>query len=111
MVINIDPSDNTAAQLDAKNCAPTTSRKRGFAAMDQNHLRDVARRGGVESHRKGTAHEFDSDEARRAGKIGGEAVSRDRAHMAEIGRRGAARRYNPAETNPLDQDLATDNPD
>jgi len=45
-------------------------------------------RGGKAAHEKGTAHEFDSEEAREAGRKGGEAVSQDREHMAEIGRKG-----------------------
>jgi general stress protein YciG len=40
------------------------------------------------AHEQGTAHEFNSEEAREAGRKGGEAVSRDREHMAEIGRKG-----------------------
>src|SRR6185312_10035121 len=40
------------------------------------------------AHAKGTAHEFTSDEARVAGRKGGEAVSRDRQHMSAIGREG-----------------------
>jgi general stress protein YciG len=36
----------------------------------------------------GKAHTFTSEEARQAGKKGGHVLSRDRAHMAEIGRRG-----------------------
>ena len=66
--------------------------KRGFAAMDQNQQREIASKGGQAAHQKGTAHEFDSEEARRAGQKGGEAVSRDRNHMAEIGRKGGESR-------------------
>jgi general stress protein YciG len=66
--------------------------KRGFAAMDQNQQREIASKGGQAAHQKGTAHEFDSEEARRAGQKGGEAVSRDRAHMADIGRKGGESR-------------------
>lgn len=62
--------------------------RRGFAAMDADKQREIARKGGRAAHAKGTAHEFTSDEARAAGKRGGQAVSRDRSHMAEIGRRG-----------------------
>ena len=69
-----------------------TPAKRGFAAMDQNQQREIASKGGQAAHQKGTAHEFDSEEARRAGQKGGEAVSRDRAHMAEIGRKGGESR-------------------
>ena len=66
--------------------------KRGFAAMDQAQQREIASKGGQAAHQKGTAHEFDSEEARRAGQKGGEAVSRNRAHMADIGRKGGESR-------------------
>lgn len=62
--------------------------KRGFASMDASKQREIASKGGRAAHAKGTAHEFSSDEARVAGRKGGEAVSRDRAHMATIGREG-----------------------
>jgi general stress protein YciG len=66
--------------------------KRGFAAMDQNQQREIASKGGQAAQQKGTAHEIDSEEARRAGQKGGEAVSRNRAHMADIGRKGGESR-------------------
>lgn len=66
--------------------------KRGFAAMDQNQQREIASKGGQAAHQKGTAHEFDSEEARRAGQKGGEVVSRNREHMADIGRKGGESR-------------------
>jgi general stress protein YciG len=62
--------------------------KRGFASMDPSKQREIASKGGRAAHSKGTAHEFSSDEARLAGRKGGEAVSRDRAHMSAIGREG-----------------------
>jgi general stress protein YciG len=62
--------------------------KRGFASMDAAKQKEIASKGGRAAHSKGTAHEFTSDEARIAGRKGGEAVSRDRAHMAAIGREG-----------------------
>ena len=66
--------------------------KRGFASMDPSKQREIASKGGRAAHAKGTAHEFTSDEARVAGRKGGEAVSRDRAHMAAIGREGGGAR-------------------
>lgn len=60
--------------------------------MDSTKQREIARKGGRAAHAKGTAHEFTPDEARAAGRKGGEAVSRNREHMAEIGRRGGERR-------------------
>jgi general stress protein YciG len=62
--------------------------RRGFAAMDQEKQRTIASKGGRAAHQKGTAHQFTSDEARAAGRKGGEAVSRNRLHMSTIGRKG-----------------------
>lgn len=73
--------------------------KRGFASMDQAKQREIASKGGRAAHAKGTAHEFTSDEARVAGRKGGEAVSRDRAHMAAIGREGGHSRGARARAN------------
>lgn len=66
--------------------------KRGFASMDASRQREIASKGGRAAHAKGTAHEWTSDEARVAGRKGGEVVSRDRAHMAAIGREGGESR-------------------
>lgn len=68
---------------------PRTPAKRGFAAMDAARQRAIASAGGRAAHAKGTAHEFTSEEAREAGRKGGEVVSRTRpGHMAAIGRIG-----------------------
>jgi uncharacterized protein len=61
---------------------------RGFASMDDEKQREIASKGGKAAHDKGTAHEFNSTEAQRAGRKGGEVVSEDTGHMAEIGRKG-----------------------
>jgi general stress protein YciG len=66
--------------------------KRGFASMDEDKQREIASQGGQAAHESGNAHEFDSQEAREAGKKGGEAVSQDREHMADIGRKGGESR-------------------
>ena len=66
--------------------------RRGFASMDPSRQREIASKGGKAAHAKGTAHEWTSDEARVAGRRGGEVVSRDRAHMAAIGREGGEAR-------------------
>jgi general stress protein YciG len=65
---------------------------RGFASMDRSKQREIASKGGRAAHQKGTAHEFDSSEARAAGRKGGVTVSRNREHMAAIGRRGGEAR-------------------
>lgn len=64
----------------------------GFAAMDPARLRAIAREGGLAAHAEGKAHQFTSEEARLAGKKGGRSISRDRAYMAEIGRKGGRAR-------------------
>src|SRR5687768_2850520 len=66
----------------------TNTKNRGFASMASEKQREIARKGGRAAHEKGKAHEFTSEEARQAGRKGGERVSVDRNHMAEIGRRG-----------------------
>lgn len=70
----------------------TGKSRRGFASMDPARQREIASRGGKAAHEKGTAHEWSSDEARAAGRKGGVTVSRDRAHMAAIGREGGESR-------------------
>lgn len=47
------------------------SRGRGFAGMDKERQRQISSQGGKAAHQKGTAHEFDSEEAREAGRKGG----------------------------------------
>ena len=77
----------------ARTCWTWTRKSaRGFASMDQGKQREIASKGGRAAHAKGTAHEFDSNEARAAGRKGGMAVSRNREHMAAIGRRGGEAR-------------------
>src|SRR5688500_4654540 len=82
----------------------TNTKNRGFASMAAEKQREIARKGGRAAHEKGKAHEFTTDEARMAGRKGGEKVSVDRNHMAEIGRRGgrssATRRRANGGSNP-----------
>ena len=61
---------------------------RGFAAMSPEKQKQIASGGGRAAHKLGVAHEWNSDEARKAGKKGGQIVSQNREHMSEIGRRG-----------------------
>jgi len=41
---------------------------RGFASMDKEKQKEIASKGGRAAHEKGTAHEFDSQEASQAAK-------------------------------------------
>ena len=72
--------------------APRGRSNRGFASMDRSKQREIASKGGRAAHEKGTAHEFDAGEARAAGRKGGVTVSKNREHMAAIGRRGGEAR-------------------
>jgi len=54
----------------AKGSRQNTS-NRGFASMDPAQQREIASQGGRASHQKGTGHEWNSDEAREAGRKGG----------------------------------------
>ena len=54
---------------------------RGFASMDPAKQRAIAAEGGRAAHAQGVAHEFDSEEARAAGRKGGQARSQ-RSAMA-----------------------------
>ena len=76
--------DTTAPSTQAAN-APAAERppRRGFAAMDLDRVKAIASKGGKAAHAAGTAHQFNSDEARNAGKKGG---------MAPHVRRGGVRR-------------------
>ena len=64
---------------------------RGFAAMSPERQKAIASEGGRAAHRQGVAHEWSSNEARQAGRKGGQTVSQNREHMSEIGRKGGQR--------------------
>lgn len=93
------PRDNDVMRNNGQGSARSRS-NRGFASMDRSKQREIASKGGKAAHAKGTAHEFDSGEAREAGRKGGVAVSRNREHMAAIGRRGGEARGQSRGRNP-----------
>ena len=49
--------------------------RRGLASVSPERRSEIGRLGGIEVHRRGTAHRWNSEEAREAGKKGG-SVSR-----------------------------------
>jgi general stress protein YciG len=93
----------------------TSTKNRGFASMSTDKQREIARKGGRAAHERGTAHQFTPDEARAAGRKGGERVSTNREHMAAIGRLGgrssAGRRAQPAPEQVTDTAVQENNPD
>ncbi|HEY0054346.1 MAG TPA: KGG domain-containing protein, partial [Pedobacter sp.] len=46
--------------------------RRGFASMSPERQREIASQGGRAAHQQGVAHEWSRDEAREAGKKGGQ---------------------------------------
>jgi general stress protein YciG len=86
--------------------AMTEKKRRGFSAMDETKKREIARKGGIAAHRKGTAHKFTSEEAREAGRKGGRSAHRQgRAHKftpeeARVaGRKGGMASHSPQEAS------------
>lgn len=53
-------------------------RKTGFAVMDPEKQREIARKGGKAAAEQGVGHRFSSDEGRAAGRKGGIAVQAKR---------------------------------
>jgi general stress protein YciG len=78
-------NDNGSEPVSAENKPQEEARprRRGFAAMDRDRVKEIASKGGRAAHAAGTAHQFSSDEARNAGRKGG---------MAPHVRRGGVRR-------------------
>jgi general stress protein YciG len=86
------PEMSRASNEDSVERGQESDRKRtanrGFAAMDREKQKRIASEGGRAAHRQGVAHEWSRDEAREAGRKGGQIVSQNREHMSEIGRKG-----------------------
>jgi general stress protein YciG len=57
--------------------------RRGFASMSPEKQREIASKGGRAAHQKGTAHEWTSDEARNAGRKGGQISRGGRGRLQE----------------------------
>jgi uncharacterized protein len=85
-VSNVSDNENSDQGNERNN--PGKRSSRGFAAMSPDRQKQIASEGGRAAHRLGVAHEWNSDEARNAGRKGGQIVSQNREHMSEIGRRG-----------------------
>ena len=59
--------------------------RRGFASMSREKQREIASKGGRAAHQKGTAHEWTSEEARSAGRKGGQISRGGRGRLVEPG--------------------------
>jgi general stress protein YciG len=58
------------------------SSNRGFAAMDPSKQKEIASEGGRAAHKQGVAHEWSADEARQAGRKGGQNSKGSRSRMS-----------------------------
>jgi general stress protein YciG len=64
--------------------------RRGFASMSPEKQREIASKGGRAAHQKGTAHEWTSEEARSAGRKGGQISRGGRGRLVEPPVQGSA---------------------
>lgn len=62
----------------------TGKERRGFASMTREKQREIASKGGRAAHQKGTAHEWTSDEARSAGRKGGQISRGGRGRLVDV---------------------------
>ena len=69
---NQDPSRGELSQAESPTRSSASGKSgtsnRGFASMDKARQREIASAGGRAAHQSGNAHEFTSEEARRAGQ-------------------------------------------
>lgn len=72
--ISSDTVIEESAEQDTLVSATTSSDgkgKQGFKSMNPDRQKEIASLGGKAAHAQGKAHEWDSEEAKHAGKIGG----------------------------------------
>jgi general stress protein YciG len=69
--------------LKGRNVMGERKERRGFASMSPEKQREIASKGGRAAHQKGTAHEWTSEEARSAGRKGGQISRGGRGRLIE----------------------------
>ena len=65
-------SSNPSTANGKQDAKQISKSERGFAAMDPERQRQIASAGGKAAHLSGNAHEFTTEEARAAGRKGGQ---------------------------------------
>lgn len=90
------PDQGGSKQGSAQGSKQSDTSKRGFASMDPAQQREIAAEGGRAAHEKGTAHEFTSEEARRAGSMS----HKNDARNSQSSTAGSASRSGPSTANP-----------
>lgn len=80
---------------------PARKERRGFASMSPEKQREIASKGGRAAHAKGTAHEWTSEEARVAGRKGGQISRGGRGRLSETSMDSGS--FEPAEPSGADE--------
>jgi general stress protein YciG len=78
--------------------------RRGFASMSPEKQREIASKGGRAAHQKGTAHEWTSEEARSAGRKGGQISRGGRGRLDEPAGADPAAASFDGDVNPVGDD-------
>ncbi|MES2127424.1 MAG: KGG domain-containing protein [Pseudomonadota bacterium] len=86
-----DKGSSQSSSQASKQSGSTSNR--GFASMDPDRQREIASEGGKAAHEKGTAHEFTSEEARRAGSMshGNQQSDRSSSSASKQGEQGSSK--------------------
>ena len=78
-----DESPTMTDVTKGRNVTGERKERRGFASMSPEKQREIASKGGRAAHQKGTAHEWTSEEARSAGRKGGQISRGGRGRLTE----------------------------
>lgn len=74
----MDTTNTTIVDTTDVSVEKIVRKPRGFAAMSREQQRALASQGGKAAWKAGTAHRFTTEEARKAGAIGGKAFHKSR---------------------------------
>jgi general stress protein YciG len=81
--VTMQNPENSRNESGARRREGGLKERRGFASMSPEKQREIASKGGRAAHEKGTAHEWTSEEARSAGRKGGQISRGGRGRLAE----------------------------
>lgn len=83
--------------------------EQGFGSMDKDKQRAIASEGGKAAHRKGTAHQWTSEEARAAGRKGGLAYGKNRRKREAAAAAAAAAPFDANASTSTNTDIDYEN--
>jgi general stress protein YciG len=79
----VTPAESSTVNWEGRTVNTKRKERRGFASMSPEKQREIASKGGRAAHEKGTAHEWSADEARSAGRKGGQVSRGGRGRLIE----------------------------